>query len=77
MIGSARRKVWIPTSVYMQAFKEAEPQKALVPALHALFPISTLSCSSVIGDPLQGIQQLDLNKLEALRGKPPSSPLSC
>ncbi|XP_072552335.1 uncharacterized protein [Salminus brasiliensis] len=67
MIGSATRKVWIPQSVYMQAFKEAEPQKAVAPVLYALFPISTLSCSAITSDPLRGIQQLDPNKLEALR----------
>lgn len=67
MIGSASRNVWIPVSVYMQAFKKAKPQKAVVPVLYALFPISTLSCSAITSDPLRGIQQLEPNKLEALR----------
>lgn len=67
MIGSASRNVWIPMSVYMHVFKEEEPQKAVVPVLHTLFPISTLSCSAITSDPLRGIQLLDPNKLEALR----------
>ncbi|XP_016380398.1 uncharacterized protein LOC107717997 isoform X2 [Sinocyclocheilus rhinocerous] len=67
MIGSPLRKVWIPLSVYKVVFKEVEPQKAVVPVLHALFPISTLSCSAVTGNPAKGIQQLDPNKIEALR----------
>lgn len=70
MIGSPLRKVWIPLSVYKEVvFKQVEPQKAVVPVLHALFPISTLSCSAVTGNPAKGIQQLDPNKIEALRGK--------
>ncbi|XP_051515788.1 uncharacterized protein si:zfos-905g2.1 [Myxocyprinus asiaticus] len=67
MIGSSLRKVWIPMSVYKEVFKEIEPQKAVVPVLHALFPISTLSCSAVTGNPIKGIQQLDPNIIEALR----------
>ncbi|XP_051961402.1 uncharacterized protein si:zfos-905g2.1 [Xyrauchen texanus] len=67
MIGSSLRKVWIPMSVYKEVFKETEPQKAVVPVLHALFPISTLSCSAVTGNPIKGIQQLDPNIIEALR----------
>ncbi|KAG9269345.1 hypothetical protein AMEX_G16369 [Astyanax mexicanus] len=67
MIGSASRNVWIPMSVYMHVFKEEEPQKAVVPVLHTLFPISTLSCSAITSNPLRGIQLLDPNKLEALR----------
>lgn len=69
MIGSALRKVWIPLSVYKLVFKEVEPQKAVEPVLHALFPISTLSCSAVTGNPAKGIAQLDPNKIEALRGE--------
>lgn len=69
MIGSPLRKVWIPLSVYKEVFKEVEPQKAVVPVLHALFPISTLSCSAITGNPAKGLQQLDPNKIEALRGK--------
>lgn len=69
MIGSPLRKVWIPLSVYKEVFKEVEPQKAVEPVLHALFPISTLSCSAITGNPEKGIQQLDPNKIEALRGK--------
>lgn len=68
MIGSAFRKVWIPYSVYMDAFKQDEPQKAVVPVLHAVFPRSVLSCSAVIGNPQRGIQELSPNKLEAIRG---------
>ncbi|XP_043080856.1 uncharacterized protein si:zfos-905g2.1 isoform X2 [Puntigrus tetrazona] len=67
MIGSPLRKVWIPQSVYKEVFKEVEPQKAVGPVLHALFPISTLSCSAITGNPAKGIQQLDPNKIEALR----------
>ncbi|XP_057175771.1 treacle protein isoform X2 [Triplophysa rosa] len=67
MIGSSLRKVWIPLSVYKEAFKETEPQKALVPVLHSLFSNSTLSCSAVTGNPDKGIKQLDPNKIEALR----------
>ncbi|XP_016418700.1 uncharacterized protein LOC107748440 [Sinocyclocheilus rhinocerous] len=67
MIGSPLRKVWILLSVYKEVFKAVEPQKAVVPVLHALFPISTLSCSAVTGNPAKGIQQLDPNKIEALR----------
>lgn len=68
MIGSAFRKVWIPYSVYMEAFKQEEPQRAVVPVLHAVFPQSVLSCSAVIGNPQRGIQELSPNKLEAIRG---------
>lgn len=68
MIGSAFRKVRIPYSVYMEAFKQDEPQKAVVPVLHAVFPQSVLSCSAVIGNPQRGIQELSPNKLEAIRG---------
>ncbi|XP_062412675.1 uncharacterized protein si:zfos-905g2.1 isoform X2 [Sardina pilchardus] len=67
MIGSAFRKVWIPYSVYMEAFKQDEPQKALVPVLHAVFPQSVLSCSAVVANPQKGIQELNPNKLEAIR----------
>lgn len=67
MIGSPLRKVWIPLSVYKEAFKEAEPQKALVPVLYSLFTSSTLSWSAVTGNPDKGIKQLDPNKIEALR----------
>ncbi|XP_056589860.1 uncharacterized protein LOC130409723 isoform X1 [Triplophysa dalaica] len=67
MIGSSMRKVWIPLSVYKEAFKESEPQRALVPVLHSLFSNSTLSCSAVTGNPDKGIKQLDPNKIEALR----------
>ncbi|XP_042568541.1 uncharacterized protein LOC109102831 isoform X2 [Cyprinus carpio] len=67
MIGSPLRKVWIPLSVYKEVFKQVDPQKAVVPVLHALFPISTLSCSAVTGNPAKGIQQLNPNKIEALR----------
>lgn len=69
MIGSPLRKVWIPLSVYKEAFKEVEPQKALVPVLYSLFTSSTLSWSAVTGNPDKGIKQLDPNKIEALRGK--------
>ncbi|TRY54903.1 hypothetical protein DNTS_021322 [Danionella cerebrum] len=67
MIGSSLRKVWIPMSVYKEVFKEIKPQRAVAPVLHALFPISTLSCSAITGNPAKGIQQLDPNKIEALR----------
>ncbi|XP_055044351.2 uncharacterized protein [Misgurnus anguillicaudatus] len=67
MIGSPLRKVWIPLSVYKEAFKEAEPQKALVPVLYSLFTSSTLSSSAITGNHDKGIKQLDPNKIEALR----------
>ncbi|KAL2089511.1 hypothetical protein ACEWY4_014199 [Coilia grayii] len=67
MIGSAFRKVWIPYSVYMEAFKQDEPHKAVVPVLHAVFPRSVLTSSAVVGDPQRGIQELSPNKLEAVR----------
>lgn len=67
MIGSSLRKVWIPQCVYKEVFKETEPQKAVASVLYSLFPISTLSCSAVTGNPAKGIQQLDPNKIEALR----------
>ena len=68
MIGSAFRKVCIPYSVYMEAFKLDEPQRAVVPVLHAVFPLSVLTCSAVVGNPQRGIQELNPNKLEAIRG---------
>ncbi|KAG5275944.1 hypothetical protein AALO_G00126230 [Alosa alosa] len=67
MIGSAFRKVWIPYSVYMEAFKQDEPQKAVVPVLHAVFSQSVLCCSAVVPNPQRGIQELSPNKLEAIR----------
>ncbi|XP_012676081.2 uncharacterized protein si:zfos-905g2.1 isoform X1 [Clupea harengus] len=67
MIGSAFRKVCIPYSVYMEAFKLDEPQRAVVPVLHAVFPLSVLTCSAVVGNPQRGIQELNPNKLEAIR----------
>ncbi|XP_028818672.1 uncharacterized protein LOC114769645 [Denticeps clupeoides] len=67
LIGSPLRKVWVPLSAYLKAFKEDEPRKAIVPVLHAVFPTSVLATSGVTGDPARGVQELNPNKLEAIR----------
>ncbi|KAG7467206.1 hypothetical protein MATL_G00150910 [Megalops atlanticus] len=67
LIGSPVRNVRIHTSEYLKAFKESEPRKAVALILQAVFPISVLACSGVIGDVARGIRQLDPNKVEAIR----------
>ncbi|KAJ8378716.1 hypothetical protein AAFF_G00236940 [Aldrovandia affinis] len=67
LIGRPVRNVQILASEYLKAFKEKDPQSAVVVVLRAVFPISVLSQSGITGNPDIGIQQLDPNKIEAIR----------
>ncbi|XP_064166284.1 uncharacterized protein si:zfos-905g2.1 [Anguilla rostrata] len=67
LIGSSLRKVQISASEYLKAFKESDPLGAVGVILRAVFPDSVLAHSGVTGNQAAGVQQLDPNKIEAIR----------
>ncbi|KAJ8350550.1 hypothetical protein SKAU_G00256800 [Synaphobranchus kaupii] len=67
LIGSPLRKVHVSATEYLKAFRETEPQGAVALILRAVFPDSVLCNSGVTGNQATGVQQLDPNRIEAIR----------